>query len=107
MQEARELFGQKLDDKRLQLSTTVQSVDYSKKNKIVVKTDKGSFSAPHVISTFSVGVLQNQDVKWVPTLPDWKKEAIFTFAMATYQKIFLMFEKQFWGPEEVSSTTVS
>lgn len=92
VQEARELFGQNLDDSRLKLSHTVQTVDYSAigasgSGEIVVHTDKGSFAAPHVVSTFSVGVLQHQDVQWVPRLPDWKKEAIFTFAMATYQKV--------------------
>lgn len=84
----------------------MQSIDWSSvasqhdEQRIVVTTDKGQFSAPHVVSTFSVGVLQHQDVKFVPRLPDWKKEAIFTFAMATYQKIFLLFEEQFWGEEE-------
>lgn len=67
---------------------------------ITVETDKGKFSAPHVVSTFSVGVLQHQDVIFKPRLPDWKKEAIFTFEMATYQKIFLLFPKQFWGDEQ-------
>jgi polyamine oxidase len=100
LQEARQVFGEYLDDPRLQLGTTVLAVDYSG-DSIVVVTDKGNFSAPHVVSTFSVGVLQHQDVRFVPRLPDWKKEAIFTFAMATYQKIFLLFEEQFWGGSQV------
>ncbi|BEJ14164.1 hypothetical protein CspHIS471_0313380 [Cutaneotrichosporon sp. HIS471] len=113
VQEAREIFGQDLDDERLRLGTTVRTIDYSaivnrdgsntKREgtpEIVVHTDKGVFAAPHVVSTLSVGVLQHQDVQWVPRLPDWKKEAIFTFAMATYQKIFILFEKQFWGDSE-------
>ncbi|CAK9780397.1 amine oxidase [Cutaneotrichosporon oleaginosum] len=142
VQEAREMFGQKLTDERLRLNTTVHTIDYSAlgngrdtggkdkdkgkgkggdkdgrreehkredktagttkpdRPEILVHTDKGTFAAPHVVSTFSVGVLQHQDVKWVPRLPDWKKEAIFTFAMATYQKIFFLFEKQFWGDSE-------
>lgn len=107
LQETREIFGQDLKDKRLRLGTTVKTIDWSAINSkgsgqkdIVVTTDKGKFSARHVVSTFSVGVLQHQDVKFSPRLPDWKKEAIFTFAMATYQKVFLLFERQFWGPEE-------
>lgn len=76
---------------------TVRTIDYSaigsEKSKrkgsadIIVETDQGRFAAPHVVSTFSVGVLQHHDVQWAPRLPDWKKEAIFTFAMATYQKV--------------------
>lgn len=104
VQEAKELFGENLDDGRVFLETFVNTIDYSAAESggdIVVKTDKGSFSAPHVVSTFSVGVLQNQDVKFEPKLPDWKKEAIFTFGMALYQKIFLLFDEQFWGDEQV------
>ncbi|WVR09269.1 hypothetical protein IAU60_006334 [Kwoniella sp. DSM 27419] len=98
----REIFGQGLQDPRLWLNTTVRTIDYSAGDDgdVLVTTDKGTFAANHVISTFSVGVLQHQDVQWVPKLPDWKKEAIFTFAMATYQKIFLMFPTQFWGDEQ-------
>ncbi|MDA4806970.1 FAD-dependent oxidoreductase, partial [Enterobacter hormaechei] len=95
---------QDLDDPRLRLSTTVQTIDWSAAESggdIVVHTDCGSFSAPHVVSTFSVGVLQHQDVHFTPRLPDWKKEAIFTFGMATYQKIFFLFDQQFWGDEQV------
>lgn len=101
VQEAKELFGQDLDDPRLHLDTTVRQIDYSG-DQIVVRTDKGDFSAPHVVSTFSVGVLQHQDVQFKPQLPDWKKEAIFTFAMATYQKIFILFDRKFWNDEQVS-----
>lgn len=99
-QEAKELFGQQLDDPRLHLETTVKQIDYSG-DKVVVRTDKGEFTAPHVVSTFSVGVLQHQDVQFTPRLPDWKKEAIFTFAMATYQKIFILFDRKFWNDEQV------
>ena len=101
MQEAREIFGQALNDPRLKLSTTVKTIDYSGDKIVVTTTNGDKYAAPHVVSTFSVGVLQHQDVSFVPRLPDWKKEAIFTFAMATYQKIFLLFEKQFWGDSEV------
>ena len=103
VQEARELFGENLDDPRLHLSTTVKNIDYSDNSSVAVTTDKGIFTASkYVVSTMSLGVLQHQDVSWTPKLPDWKKEAIFTFNMATYQKIFLLFPTQFWGDEQVS-----
>lgn len=111
VQEARELFGQNLTDPRLHLNTTVKTIDWSAAatggDIVVTTTDGQSFSAPHVVSSFSVGVLQNQDVVFKPALPSWKSEAIFTFAMATYQKIFVMFDEQFWGPEQVSEKDVA
>ena len=97
------MFGQDLSDPRLRLGTTVRTVDYTDDTRVRVETDKGDFYASRfVVSTFSVGVLQHQDVHWEPRLPDWKKEAIFSFNMATYQKIFLLFPTQFWGDTEVS-----
>lgn len=102
VQEARELFGENLNDSRLHLSTIVQDINYSDNSSIKVTTDKGEFIASkYVVSTMSLGVLQHQDVTWTPKLPDWKKEAIFTFSMATYQKIFMLFPTQFWGNEQV------
>lgn len=122
LQEAKTIFGDAFSDSRLHLNTTVRSIDYSAfaseltdtaddtsgtsiglDKAIKVTTDQGDFYARHVISTLSVGVLQHQDVKWVPSLPPWKKEAIFSFSMATYQKIFMLFPEQFWGDTEVRS----
>ena len=34
-----------------------------------------------------------------PELPDWKQEAIQTFQMGTYTKIFLQFNETFWDPD--------
>jgi len=102
VQEAKELFGQTLDDPRLHLGTTVKRIDYTDSNLTRVETDQGDFYASKfVVSTMSLGVLQNQDVTWAPKLPDWKKEAIFTFNMATYMKIFMLFPTQFWPEEQV------
>ena len=46
--------------------------------------------------TFSLGVLQNDVVVFDPPLPSWKREAIDTFQMGTYTKIFLQFPHAFW-----------
>ncbi|KAJ7760480.1 amine oxidase [Mycena metata] len=53
-------------------------------------------SADYAITTFSLGVLQNDDVVFEPKLPSWKQEAIQSMSMATYTKIFLQFEEKFW-----------
>ncbi|KAM0715524.1 hypothetical protein Q7P37_009022 [Cladosporium fusiforme] len=88
------------DVQRLHLNTTVQEIDWSTPSPRI-HTDKGTFLArKHVVSTLSIGVLQDDRVKWKPSLPEWKQEAIFSFSMALYQKIFLLFDRQFWGPEQ-------
>lgn len=37
-----------------------------------------------------------------PELPEWKKDAIANFHMATYMKIFVQFPTKFWNDTEVS-----
>lgn len=99
-QELKEAFGGTLNDKRLHLDTTVQNINYTGGSPRI-KTDKGTFTArKHVVVTFSIGVLQDNRVTWTPRMPDWKKEAIYSFAMALYQKIFLLFPRQFWRNEQ-------
>ncbi|KAJ1323738.1 polyamine oxidase [Microdochium nivale] len=85
---------------RLHLDTTVQQIDYSTSSPRII-TDKGTFVArKHVVSTLSIGVLQDDRVTWKPELPEWKQEAIYSFAMAVYQKTFLLFDRKFWGDEQ-------
>lgn len=85
---------------RLHVNTTVKEIDWSS-NSPQVHTDKGTFVArKHVVSTLSIGVLQDDRVTWKPALPEWKQEAIFSFAMAVYQKIFLLFDRKFWNDEQ-------
>lgn len=101
-QELREAFKNDdlASDPRLRLNTTVRQIDYSHDSPRIV-TDQGTFLArKHVIVTFSIGVLQDNLVTWTPRLPDWKKEAIYTFGMALYQKIFLLFPHKFWHDTE-------
>ena len=39
--------------------------------------------------TFSVGVLQNDDVVFEPALPDWKQEAIQSIVMVSQTSVVL------------------
>ncbi|KAJ3289171.1 hypothetical protein HDU79_004262 [Rhizoclosmatium sp. JEL0117] len=71
-----------------------------KQSRVTVKCKDGSsYTADYVICSFSLGVLQNHDVKFTPTLPSWKLQAINQFHMATYTKIFIAFPYKFWPDE--------
>ncbi|KAI5824079.1 amine oxidase [Schizophyllum commune Tattone D] len=63
-----------------------------------------TLTADYIICTFSLGVLQNDEVEWVPRLPAWKHEAIAAFTMATYTKVFVHFagEDRFWFDTEMA-----
>lgn len=87
------------DDPRVLLNTTVSSIDYSESGVTVHLSDGECVSAEKAICTFSLGVLQNDVVEFVPQLPRWKQEAIEQFQMGTYTKIFYQFNTTFW-PED-------
>lgn len=53
-----------------------------------------------------LGVLQSNSVDWVPAFPDWKREALLSFHMTTYTKIFLRFEHKFWDDWQVWYSTL-
>lgn len=82
-------------DSRLRLSTQVKGVDY-RKDSVTVHTNRGCIDADYAIMTFSVGVLQKGVVEFAPQLPSWKEDAIHSFELGTYTKIFMQFPQAFW-----------
>ncbi|KAJ5678207.1 uncharacterized protein N7477_003840 [Penicillium maclennaniae] len=86
----------KKNDPRLNLNTQVEEIEYSEDGVTIHNSDGSCVSAAYAICTFSLGVLQNDAVKFTPKLPDWKQEAIQKFTMGTYTKIFMQFNETFW-----------
>lgn len=95
MEEAKKVFKND-SDPRLLLNTTVTKIQYSDKGVVISTANGDTINAEYAITTFSIGVLQHDDIEWSPKLPDWKLEGIFGFHMATYTKIFFNFPYQFW-----------
>lgn len=87
------------DDERLLLNTTVTGVNYSTDGVVVELGDGSCIEAEHAISTFSLGVLQNDVVEFTPALPRWKQEVIEQFQMGTYTKVFMQFNETFWDAD--------
>ncbi|KAK8202633.1 hypothetical protein BKA81DRAFT_363195 [Phyllosticta paracitricarpa] len=84
------------NDSRLLLNTTVKEIAYGVDGVTVINDDGSCIKADYAITTFSLGVLQNDVITFTPELPDWKKLAISTFDMGTYTKIFFQFNTTFW-----------
>lgn len=82
---------------------TVTTITYGADGVNITTSDNTTIQADFALCTFSIGVLQNTDVVFEPALPDWKKDAIANFHMATYMKIFVQFPEKFWGDTEVSN----
>ncbi|KAL4254130.1 FAD/NAD(P)-binding domain superfamily protein [Pleurotus pulmonarius] len=86
---------------QLLLDSTVRTIRYTRSGVQVTLSNGTSISGDYVLCTFSLGVLQNDDVTFKPRLPDWKMEAIQSMTMTTYTKIFLKFPHKFWFNTEM------
>lgn len=95
--EAYEFLSEK--DERLLLNTIVEDITYSESGVVVKNKDGSCIAAEYAVTTFSLGVLQEEVVTFQPALPDWKKVAIDSFLMGTYTKIFFQFEETWWPQE--------
>eukprot|EP00092_Neocalanus_flemingeri_P015289 GFUD01016527.1.p1 GENE.GFUD01016527.1~~GFUD01016527.1.p1 ORF type:complete len:554 (+),score=141.96 GFUD01016527.1:120-1781(+) len=61
------------------------------------------YRAKWTIMTFSIGVLESDFVRFVPTLPAWKEEVIYMFKMVRYIKIYVKFPSNitaFWDDNQ-------
>ncbi|KAK7041761.1 hypothetical protein VNI00_009050 [Paramarasmius palmivorus] len=86
---------------QVQLNSVVSNISYSDSGVMVTLKDGRTYSGSYAICTFSLGVLQWNDVLFEPQFPDWKLEAIQSSVMATYTKIFLRFSEKFWFDTEM------
>ncbi|KAF7421028.1 hypothetical protein PC9H_011547 [Pleurotus ostreatus] len=80
---------------QLLLSSTVRTIGYARSGVRVTLANGTLIFGDYVLCTFSLGVLQNDDVRFEPELPDWKMEAIQSVTMTTYTKVFLQFSRKF------------
>ena len=85
---------------QLRLNSTVTMISYSANGVLVTLEDGQTLTADYAICTFrqvsgfsyaskiadvqvSLGVLQHQDIRFVPPLPWWKQEAIHSMTMVS------------------------
>ncbi|XP_071809333.1 uncharacterized protein [Asterias amurensis] len=79
------------------LNQRVVSIDQSDPASVVVTCEDGTvFTADQVLVTFSLGVLQNDLVEFIPPLPEWKDVVIKKSLIAAYTHIYLSFPSKFW-----------
>ncbi len=70
-----------LKPSQVRLQATVATIEYSDSAVSVTLTDGTRLTAQYAIWTFSLGVLQNDDVQFDTPLPEWKVEAIHNMTM--------------------------
>ncbi|ESK95575.1 polyamine oxidase [Moniliophthora roreri MCA 2997] len=89
-----------LKESQVRLNSIVRSIAYSNYGVTVTLKDGRKISARYAICTFSLGVLQNDDVVFEPKMPMWKQEAVHSMTMGLYTKIFMKFPRKFWFDTE-------
>lgn len=63
------------------LNSVVKTIRYSGEGVAVTLVDGKTLEADYALVSFSLGVLQNNDVTWEPALPAWKEEAVQSMTM--------------------------
>jgi len=63
------------------LNSVVKTISYSGEGVNVTLVDGTKLTADYALVSFSLGVLQHDDVIWEPKLPAWKTEAIQSMTM--------------------------
>lgn len=80
----------------IRLGQVVKAVSYSAASGVIVTTSQGEFTAPRVIITLPLGVLQSGAVSFSPALPSDKQTAIAKLGMGVLNKCYLRFPQAFW-----------
>ena len=73
-------------------NTTVHQIDWSGQG-VVVETARGKLKSKAVIITVSTGVLASGQIKFVPELPEEKRESFNEISMGAYDHIALHFSQ--------------
>lgn len=86
-------------DVDIKLSQVVKEI-WWQKSEVRIRTANHEFVADQVVVTLPLGVLQNNDVRFMPELPNEKRNAISKLGMGVLNKCYLRFAHAFW-PDDV------
>lgn len=71
--------------------------DAKDKDSVMIRTKSGlETECDAVVVTVPLGVLKQQSIKFIPDLPEWKKESIHRLGFGKLDKVFLQFNSVFW-----------
>lgn len=86
----------------IRLAQEVASINYQA-NSIQVNTLGQEYRAARVVITVPVGVLKSGAIRFSPSLPYAKQQALALMGMGTLNKVWLEFDSVFWDDNEVIS----
>ncbi|XP_045161806.2 uncharacterized protein LOC123526626 [Mercenaria mercenaria] len=83
-------------DPRLMFNNTVVLIEHGDDSVRVFTDDGRMLEADFDVATFSLGVLQQREVKFSPPLPPKKQLVIDMFGFCRFTHIYLQFPRSFW-----------
>ena len=84
-------------DVRVKLNTRVTQIQYSGSGVVVTTSDGKKYEADYTVVTFSLGVLQQETVKFIPSPNYAKRKAINKFRMGYYTFAYSQFPNKIDG----------
>ena len=92
-----DIFEKKAQDLRvdIRLNTAVRGIEWHV-GVVKVKTDKNTLTAPRVLITVPLAVLQANGISFTPVLPAQKADALAKLEMGKVIRVTLRFRERFW-----------
>src|ERR1051325_487326 len=92
----------------IDLDTQVEQIRWSKGGiRITTKSRKKIYEASHALITVPLAVLQSKSIKFTPTLPAQKRQALSKLAMGKVIRVTLCFRERFWQNHRVNNKSLS
>ncbi|HMB77528.1 MAG TPA: NAD(P)/FAD-dependent oxidoreductase [Kiloniellaceae bacterium] len=89
----------------IRLNAAVEQIDSSGKE-ILITTNKGTLASKAVIVTVSTGILAGGDIRFIPDLPDWKRQAVADLSLGGHNRIGLLFDRNVFGDDHPRDTAL-
>ena len=88
------------------LDTIAEEIDWSSRDRIRVRTNRGTLTTRKVLITVSIGILQSGLIKFRPALPARTLAAIDSFSPGVANRIALHFDRDVFGDAPHNFTIV-
>jgi monoamine oxidase len=81
----------------VELATPATRINWGGKGGVAVETPRGTIEARAAIIAVSTGVLADEAIRFDPSLPDWKRQAIADLPLGSCNKVALSFTRNPFG----------
>ncbi|MEZ5830442.1 MAG: NAD(P)/FAD-dependent oxidoreductase [Dongiaceae bacterium] len=88
------------------LNTVAEEIDWSSRDHVTVRTNRGAVTARIALVTVSIGILQSGLITFRPALPDASGSALDSFSPGVANRIALLFDRDVFGDAPSNLTIV-